>query len=101
MSESISADGRLAVGVAARVIPRASQPVCDDHVSQCGPVWTMMRVRRVARDYGFTGPGLASVSWDLAPGGQRFFVALPQVRRTVQAPITVVLNRPGLVKKQR
>ena len=47
----------------------------------------------------FTGPGLASVCWDLAPGGQRFFVALPQVKRTAQAPITVVLNWPALVKK--
>jgi serine/threonine protein kinase len=47
----------------------------------------------------FTGPGLQSASWNLAPDGQRFLVAVPQVKRTVQAPITVVLNWPGLLKK--
>jgi serine/threonine protein kinase len=45
------------------------------------------------------GPGFGDVVWDLAPDGQRFLFALPEVKRAEQAPITVVLNWPGLLKK--
>jgi serine/threonine protein kinase len=48
----------------------------------------------------FTGTGLGSASWNIAPDGQRFLLAQPQVKRTAQAPLTVVLNWPALVKKQ-
>jgi hypothetical protein len=75
VSESISVDGRLAVGVAAIVIPRASQPVCDDNVSQNGPVETMMRVRRVAREYGiFAAVAVGLVGWLLRDAWLRGYV---------------------------
>jgi serine/threonine protein kinase len=47
----------------------------------------------------FTGAGLGSASWNIAPDGQRFLLAQPQVKRTAQPPLTVVLNWPALVKK--
>lgn len=37
--------------------------------------------------------------WDVTPDGQRFLIAVPQVQRAVQAPISVVLNWPELLKK--
>jgi eukaryotic-like serine/threonine-protein kinase len=43
-------------------------------------------------------PGPYFTGWDVTPDGQRFLMAVPPLQRT-QAPISVVLNWPALLKK--
>jgi len=38
-------------------------------------------------------------SWDVTPDGRRLLLAAAQAQRTAQAPITVVVNWPALLKK--
>ena len=46
----------------------------------------------------FLGP-VTGIDWDVTPDGQRFLWAVPQVQQAAQAPISVVLNWPALMKK--